>query len=117
MQTTKQPSKRSQRLSELSEPRRALVRLCQATNFGEIRGLQVRNSEPVLKPSPVVVMDIKLDSGRGPRSEVGLPDFELAREVLILLDQLGQIENGDIGRIEIRAAIPRRLVFQQKPVL
>jgi hypothetical protein len=112
METTKLPLQ-GQRFSDLSEARRALVRLCQTTNFGEIRGLRVCNSEPVLNPSPVVVVDIKLDSEREPRPEVDLADFELAHEVRRLLDQLSQIENGEIERIEVRSGVPRRLILQK----
>ena len=43
-----------------------------------------------------------------------MADFELAHEVRRLLDQLDEIENGEIERIEIRAGVPRRLVFQQR---
>jgi hypothetical protein len=114
--TNPAPSRRGQgRLySELSEARQALIRLFQATNYGEIRELQISDCEPVLTPSPVVVLDVKLDSGREPRPEVDLADFELAHEVRRLLDQLDEIENGEIERIEIRAGVPRRLVFQQR---
>jgi hypothetical protein len=58
------------------------------------------------------LVDVKLDQDENPRAEVNMPDFELCREVQRLLDQLKQIENGEIERIEIRAGIPRRLVFQ-----
>jgi hypothetical protein len=100
------------RLLDLSTARQALVRLFQATNYGEIRQLQVRESEPVLNPAPIVLIDLKLDTDEGPRPELALADFTLGHEVCRLLDRLDEVENGEIERISIRAGIPRRLVLQ-----
>ena len=100
------------RLLELSPARQALVRLFQATNYGEIRQLQVKDAEPVLNPAPIVVLDLKLDTDEEPRPEIALADFALGHEVCCLLDRLDEIEDGEIERISILAGIPRRLVFQ-----
>jgi hypothetical protein len=97
---------------DLSLPRQALVRLLQATNYGEIRQLQVRESEPVLSPAPIVLIDLHLDTDQESRPEMAVADFALGHEVCRLLDRLDEVENGEIESIEIRAGIPRRLVFQ-----
>jgi hypothetical protein len=56
------------RFSQLSPARQALVRACQAVNFGEIQGVLVRDAEPVFgEPAPVVVIDVKLDKADEPR--------------------------------------------------
>jgi len=104
------------RFSHLSAPRQALVRLCQATNYGLIRNLEVRDSEPVFSPPPVVAVDVKLDADEGPRAEVDLPDFELCDEVWRLMARLDDLKNATIDRIEVRAGIPRRIVFE-RPIL
>ena len=44
------PRARGIRFSQLSVPRQALVRLCQATNYGQIHHLEIRDSDPVLNP-------------------------------------------------------------------
>ena len=44
-----------------------LVRLCQGTNFGSIRDLEVRERQPVFDSPPVVLVDLKLDSADDPR--------------------------------------------------
>jgi hypothetical protein len=50
------------RFSQLSQPRQALVRLCQTINYGYIQALDVRDSEPVLDPSPLAFMNVNLGS-------------------------------------------------------
>jgi hypothetical protein len=100
------------RLLELSSARQALVRLFQATNYGEIRQLQVKEAEPVLNPAPIVLVDLKLDTDDESRPELALVDFVLGHEVCRLLDRLDQVKTGEIERISIRAGIPRRIVLQ-----
>ena len=100
------------RLLELSPARQALVRLFQATNYGGIRQLRVKEAEPVLNPAPIVLIDLKLDTDEESRPEMALADFALSHEVCRLLDRLEELENGEIERISIRAGIPRRLVLQ-----
>jgi|ERR1051326_1612201 hypothetical protein len=97
--------------SQLSSPRKALVRLCQTTNYGYIRDLEVRNSDPVFSPPPLVILDVKLDTDEKRREEVELSDFALSAEVCRLLAQLDKIKNGTIERIDVREGIPRRVFF------
>ena len=67
------------RLLELSPARQALVRLFQATNYGEIRQLQVKEAEPVLNnPAPIVFVDLKPDTDDEARPELALVDFARA---------------------------------------
>lgn len=99
------------RFSQLSPPRRALVRLCQAINYGQIHHLEIRDGDPVLSPPPLVLIEVKLDD-EVPRPEVDLPDFELCNEVRQLIGQLQELKTGIIERIEVRAGIPRRIVFR-----
>ena len=100
------------RFSHLSAPRQALIRLCQAINYGQIHHLEVRDGDPVLSPPPLVLIDVKLDADEVARAEVDLPDFELCNEVCRLIDQLQELTTGIIERIEVRAGIPRRIVFK-----
>jgi hypothetical protein len=100
------------RFSQLSPARRALVRIVQAVNFGEVRGVAVRDAEPVIESTTVVVIDSKLDKKELPRPELHLADFELREEVLRLLSRLDEVRDGTIQRIEVRAEIPRRAIFE-----
>jgi hypothetical protein len=100
------------RFSQLSPPRQALLRLCQAINFGTIEELQVKNSEPALDPAPVTLKDVKLDADEPPRSELGLADFILGIEVLRLMRLLDEMKCGTLRRVEVRAGIPRRIIVE-----
>ncbi len=102
-----------QRFSDLSEPRQVLVRLCQSINWGQIQHLVVRKADPVFSPPPIVLVDIKLDThdGQGPRPEFELADFVLCDEVCRLMAQLNEIDEGTIDRIEVRAGIARRIMY------
>lgn len=100
------------RLSELSAPRQALVRLCQSVNFGQIRGLEVRDSDPVFSPPPELLFDVKLDSDMVPRAELNLTDFVLPAEVCRLMDRLDYVKTATIERIEVRDGVARRVTFK-----
>jgi hypothetical protein len=97
------------RLSQLSPARQGLVRLCQTINHGSIEDLEIRHSEPVLEPLPVMLKDVKLDADEQPRPEFALVDFVLADQVCRLLSLLDKMESGTIRHIEVRAGIPRRV--------
>jgi hypothetical protein len=98
--------------SELSPPRRALVRLCQALNYGQIQDICVRDGDPVLSPSSAVLVEFKLDADEEQRKEAELVDFELRSEVRRLMFLLDKMKDGRIECIEVRAGIPRRAMFK-----
>lgn len=102
------------RFSKLSAARQALVRVFQRVNFGEIRGVSIRDSDPVFEPTTVVVIDAKLDKPEVPRPELELADFELRAEVCRLMGRLDQLKNGTIERLEVSAGIPRRVVLESR---
>ncbi len=99
------------RLSDLSVPRQALVRMCQSINFGQIQELHVAEGEPLFKPTPVLLLDIKLD-GAVARPEINRVDFALSSEICNLLDRLDRMESGRFICIEVRAGIPRRVLVE-----
>jgi hypothetical protein len=102
------------RFSQLSIPRQGLIRLCQATNYGQIHDLAVREREPVLTgPAPEVILDIRLDREEGPRDELAVADFELCAEVGRLMSLLDGIQHGKISKLEVRAGIPRRILLEK----
>ncbi len=102
-----------QRFSTISTPRQALLRIFQATDYGEIRGLNVYAGEPSFSPQPIVVQDIKLDQDAGGRPESELDDFALCEEVIRLFRQFDEIGSGSIDRIVVAAGIPRRVVIRR----
>jgi hypothetical protein len=102
------------RLTQLSAPRQALVRLFQSVNFGQIIGLAIRNGDPVFHPEPTVLLDVKLDADEGERQEADLADFTLRDEVRRLLAHLDQLQNGTVERIEVRSGVPRRVIIERR---
>ena len=103
------------RFSNLSALRQRLARLCQSMNYGEINNLPVRDCEPVLEgPQCVVLVDVKLDSEERPRQETEQSDFLLSAEVVRLMALLDAIQDGKISKIEIRAGIPRRVLWENR---
>jgi hypothetical protein len=99
--------------SQVSQPRQALIRLCQTINHGSIEDLQVEHSEPVFDPWPLILKDVKLDSDEGPRPELALGDFVVSDEILRLMSHLDEMKGGTLRRVEVREGIPRRIVFRQ----
>jgi hypothetical protein len=89
-----------------------LVRLCQSINYGAIEDLKIEHSEPIFDPSPVILMDVKLDTDDGPRPEIDLSDFALCGEVRRLICQLHELGTGIIERLDVRGGIPRRIVLR-----
>ncbi len=98
------------RFSQLSKPRQTLVRLCQFTNFGNLT-IFIRDREPFFNSESSVQIDVKLDCPGAPRHELTLNDFVLCEEFHRCMKMLDEIENGRILKIEIRAGLPRRILF------
>ena len=85
----------------------------QAVNYGELQGIRVRDADPVFDRASTVIVDAKLDKEEIPRRELDLLDFELSAEVVRLMIRLDELKSGTIQRLEIRAGMPRRLVFEK----
>jgi hypothetical protein len=92
-----------------------LVRLCQAINYGEVQNLEIRNSDPVFNPPPLVLVALKLEADTIGRDEVELADFDLRDEVCRFMMKLDELRDTTIRRIEVHAGTPRRIVYQCQP--
>src|SRR5579862_6480267 len=100
------------RFSQLSPARQAFVRVLQVVDFGELRSVCVRDSDPIFEPDTVVVIDAKLDKAEVQRPELELADFELRVEVCRLMARLDKLKICTIQRLEVRSGIPFRGVFE-----
>src|ERR1039457_1064172 len=100
------------RFSQLSPQRQALIRLCQAINYGSIEYLAGKDSEPVFEPWPVTVRDLKLDKDEDHRPEFDLADFVVRGEVARLLKRLDEMSSGTLRCIEVHAGLPRRVLVE-----
>jgi hypothetical protein len=100
------------RFSELSAPRQILIRACQQVVFGAIRNLELRDQEPIFGPTTEIVFDIKLDIDELPRPEQNLTDFAISEEIRRLISKLDAWVDGTIEHVEVRAGVPRRVLFR-----
>ena len=57
-------------------------------------------------------MDLKLEGADQPRPETAVADFQLSGEVLRLMDRLDEFITTKVESLEVRAGIPRRIVFR-----
>lgn len=101
------------RFYQLTPPRQRLVRIMQSLPFGFIESLEVRSGEPVFNPAPTIVAEVKLDSDNAPRPAIELTDFELCVEVCRLMQELSNLRDGSVERIDVRYGIPRRLLIER----
>jgi hypothetical protein len=96
----------------LVTPRRQhLIRVSQALGFGTIHNIQVRHGDPILE-SASILSEERLDRAEEPRTEISLNDFLLSKEWCRLLARLDEVPSATISRLEVRAGIPRRVVFE-----
>jgi hypothetical protein len=109
------PSPADPRKSDLRPAAQRLVELIQFVHFGRIEGFVVRDGEPCFDPAPRVIRTLKLGSaGRNfPGLQTGSEDFALKKEVIELLDQLRQIGDGVIAKIEIAHGLPVLLELEE----
>lgn len=98
--------------SQLSPPRKALVRLCQSVNYGSILNLRINHGEVTFDPEPQVLVDIRLDEEVGGRPEVELADFALRVEYCRLFAQIDLVKNGSLEKIVVHSGIPRRVTLR-----
>jgi hypothetical protein len=61
-----------------------------------------------------VLVDVKLDSEQRSRQQSDQSDFVLSAEVIRLMVLLDMIQNGMISKLEVRAGIPRRAIWEKR---
>jgi len=105
--------KEAQKYSQLSPPRKTIVRICQALNFGSILNVSVTDGEVSFDPRPDVIVDVQLDGDQAERPELKLADFSLRPEVSRLFAQIDALKNGTIEKIVVHAGIPRRVILRR----
>ncbi len=105
--------KKAIKFSQLSEPRKRLVRICQTLNFGSILNVMVTDGEVSFDPQPDVIVDIRLDAEQNGRPESELEDFIVLPEVSRLFAQIDFMKNGTIEKIVVHGGIPRRVILRR----
>ncbi len=112
IRTNEEGNSRSIQFSELSLLRQKLIRACQLLQFGAFCSIPLRGGEPLLE-SAVVLSDERLDVQERRRESL-LNDFVLSKEWKLLLARFDEIQNGMVERLEVRAGVPRRVLFKSR---
>ncbi len=97
--------------STLSPARQKLVDLMGEIGFGTLEGLIVLAGEPVLRPAPRIIREVKL-AGESTCPSSAAADFALKAQVVALFAQFDQIGDGRIERLEIKHGLPFRIVIE-----
>jgi hypothetical protein len=100
------------KLSQLSLPRRTLIRVMQSVNYGSILNLTVANGELSFDPQPEVLVDVRLDEDVRARAEINVRDFDFGVEVRRLFAQIDALKNGSIEKIVVHGGVPRRVTLR-----
>jgi len=100
-------------LASLPPAGRRLVKLMQQINHGCIKGLVVRDGEPVLDPPPRIIRSVKFGGENGARPESRKEDFVLKEQVLDLFDWIESVQNGVIRHLEIKHGLPFRMDVEE----
>ncbi len=99
--------------SQLSSPKQHLIELMQHINYGRIEGIVIRNGEPIIKPLPRIVRQVKFGAENGPRSDTYKRDFTLKVQVLDLITQIEALGNGIIYSLEVKNGLPFKMNVEE----
>lgn len=92
--------------------RRLLERMW-TLGFGHIRGLHIRNGDPVFDPPFTVVCTIRLPNDGADRPQIIPGEFVMNRAQRALQRQLALIGNGVIDVIKVHDGLPVNLEFRE----
>jgi hypothetical protein len=98
----------------LSEPWKRLVELMQSLNFGRV-AMFVRAGEPDFSKPFRTVRTVKAANGEsGPRPEASRRDFEVRKEVTVLIEQAAQAADGARLTVEVKGGLPFLIEIEQE---
>jgi len=101
------------RYSQLSMPRKILIRTCQRVNYGAILNVRVVNGEIELNIQSEVLLDFQLNNDSIERRELQLIDFVLPAESCRLMTQIDSLTDGLLEKITVHDGIPRRVIVRR----
>lgn len=102
--------------SSLSKAQSDLVELCQQHPFSRIECLLVRGGQPVMSPPPRVIQKLRMGADNSPRPESTLPDFWLKKQLVELLETIGELGDGEIRTIEVAHGLPLVVEIERCPI-
>jgi len=90
----------------LSQARQRLVELLQDIRFGRLEGLEVREGEPVLDPSPRVLRLFVLGKDNAPLPARGASDFALKDQVVEMLAVFDRARSLTVNELVVANGLP-----------
>ena len=100
------------RKRELSAPRRRMLEIMRNLQYGNIYELRIQGGDPVLDPLPRMKRKIKLGHDL-PRPGEDRQDFALKTKVVHFLNQLDELGDGIVERIEVQDGLPFRMTIPE----
>ena len=98
--------------SDLSVSNKQLLKLMWRIYYGSIKGLIIKNGDPVLNPLPHMESKIKFSGDNGPRPEATKKDFMLKMEVRDLFAKFEAMGDGVVASIEIQRGLPVHMTIE-----
>jgi hypothetical protein len=77
-----------------------------AHQFGRVENLQVEAGEPIFNQDARIVRAARLDGESGGAKAPGSEEFALKQAVCNLFDELTQLRDGTVARLEFRHGLP-----------
>lgn len=102
-----------ERWSALEPNKQLLISLMQALSFGRIEQLVVADGEPIFRPPPKVVRELRFGAKDDSRPRLALADFVLKAEVREMFAAIAGVGNGIVDCIEVRHGLPFRLIISE----
>jgi hypothetical protein len=90
----------------LTKARQALIQLIRRTNFGWLENLVVRDGEPVLKPLPKTIREVKFQGEDAPAASYSEWDRSLPEPFVRLFRYFDQVQNVTIERLLLKYSLP-----------
>ncbi len=104
---------RDLRYSDLSAGQRNLVDLMSQMDFGRIENLVIHQGQPVFKPAPRVLRDIKFEpSDPSPSTAARSTNYILKKQVRCLLQGLTALGDGRVESITVANGLPLRMTVE-----
>ena len=106
MKETGAASRLHQTTRDLTARQRLLLEIMREYQFGRVENMPVRSGQPILDHDVRVVRVARLGCGSSATRIPRTNDFELKEAVCDLFDELAQLGNGMVGRLEFRHGLP-----------
>lgn len=90
-----------------------LLEIIRSISFGRIEQLHVDGGDPVFRPPPKIVRELKFGAKDDVRPKSALDDYVLKAEVREMFAAIAALGDGVVDCIEVRHGLPFRLIVSE----